>query len=463
MRNMKVTTSSARIVTNAGAALIGSVLRNGNFYSECQLMGVNSLHPRPIISNADVIVAQIGSMCRGNVSYESINEYTNDEAFYGDALGINYFPSAETLRQRLDEIAAAKDMGMPWHDDLRNLNINLLLRNNAMFPGLNNGMIPVDGDVTPYDEGKSHKEGVSRTYKGCDGYAPLNMYLGLYGYLINTDFREGKRHSQCEGTVDFLIETIDIANRLVPEKKLLFRLDSGNDAVDNLGAIMDRGHFFIIKRNLRKETLSGWLEKARQFAPITEEPREGKKVYYGSDWKEISCQGMGGKKTTRTVRIVYEVIERTIDKNGQILLFPDVEVSTWWDNTGLSEKDVVELYHQHATMEQFHSEMKTDMGMEKLPSGKFATNMLIHELSMIAYNTLRLIGTVMNQAPEIPMKSEAYRRRIKTVIEHIIYTPAQIKTSARSITIDLGRSNVWAHVYIWINKRLKANVARCCA
>jgi hypothetical protein len=69
----------------------------------------------------------------------------------------------------------------------------------------------------------------------------------------------------------------------------------------------------------------------------------------------------------------------------------------------------------------------------------------------------------MNQAPEIPMKSEAYRRRIKTVIEHIIYTPAQIKTSARSITIDLGRSNVWAHVYIWINKRLKANVARCCA
>ena len=28
MRNMKVTTSSARIVTNAGAALIGSVLRN---------------------------------------------------------------------------------------------------------------------------------------------------------------------------------------------------------------------------------------------------------------------------------------------------------------------------------------------------------------------------------------------------------------------------------------------------
>ncbi len=463
MRTMKVTTFSARIVTNAGAALIGSVLNNGNFYLGCQTMGVNALHPRPIISNADVLVAQIGSMCRGTVSYEGINEYLNDEAFYGDALGIKYFPSVETLRQRLDEIAAAKDKGLPWHDDLRRLNMDLLLYNKALFPGLPNGMIPVDGDVTPYDEGKSHKEGVSRTYKGCDGYSPLNMYLSLLGYLINTDFREGKRHSQCEGTVDFLIETIDIANRLVPGRELLFRLDSGNDAVDNLGAIMDRGHFFIVKRNLRKETSASWLEKAKQFAPIIENPREGKTVYCGSDWKEISYLGMDGIRAKRTVRIVYEVIERTIDKKGQILMFPDIEVSTWWDNTGLPEKEVVDLYHQHATMEQFHAEMKSDMGLEKLPSGKFATNMLIHDLSMIAYNTLRLIGTVMNQAPDLPLKSEAFRRRIKTVIQHIIYTPAQIKTSGRSITIDLGRSNVWANVFIWISRHLKANSARCCA
>lgn len=460
---MKVTTSSARIVTNAGAALIGSVLNNGNFYLGCQTMGVNALHPRPIISNADVLVAQIGSMCRGTVSYEGINEYLNDEAFYGDALGIKYFPSVETLRQRLDEIAAAKDKGLPWHDDLRRLNMDLLLYNKALFPGLPNGMIPVDGDVTPYDEGKSHKEGVSRTYKGCGGYSPLNMYLSLLGYLINTDFREGKRHSQCEGTVDFLIETIDIANRLVPGRELLFRLDSGNDAVDNLGAIMDRGHFFIVKRNLRKETSASWLEKAKQFAPIIENPREGKTVYCGSDWKEISYLGMDGTRAKRTVRIVYEVIERTIDKKGQILMFPDIEVSTWWDNTGLPEKEVVDLYHQHATMEQFHAEMKSDMGLEKLPSGKFATNMLIHDLSMIAYNTLRLIGTVMNQAPDLPLKSEAFRRRIKTVIQHIIYTPAQIKMSGRSITIDLGRSNVWANVFIWISRHLKANSARCCA
>ena len=37
-------------------------------------------------------------------------------------------------------------------------------------------------------------------------------------------------------------------------------------------------------------------------------------------------------------------------------------------------------------------EVKTDMDPERLPSGKFATNALILELGMIAYNILRMIG-----------------------------------------------------------------------
>ena len=42
--------------------------------------------------------------------------------------------------------------------------------------------------------------------------------------------------------------------------------------------------------------------------------------------------------------------------------------------------------------EQFHSEIKTDMDVERLPSGKFETNELVLELTVLAYNILRLIG-----------------------------------------------------------------------
>ena len=52
--------------------------------------------------------------------------------------------------------------------------------------------VPVDIDVTPFDNSKTRKEGVSRTYKGYDGYAPIMAYIGTEGYLINAQLREGK-------------------------------------------------------------------------------------------------------------------------------------------------------------------------------------------------------------------------------------------------------------------------------
>jgi hypothetical protein len=51
-------------------------------------------------------------------------------------------------------------------------------------------------DVSPFDNSKTQKEGVSRTYKGVDGFAPIFAYLGTEGYLVNLEFREGKQHCQ---------------------------------------------------------------------------------------------------------------------------------------------------------------------------------------------------------------------------------------------------------------------------
>ena len=43
-----------------------------------------------------------------------------------------------------------------------------------IYPGaLPDCMVPVDIDVTPMDNSKTSKQGVSRTYKGFDGYATM--------------------------------------------------------------------------------------------------------------------------------------------------------------------------------------------------------------------------------------------------------------------------------------------------
>lgn len=48
----------------------------------------------------------------------------------------------------------------------------------------------------PVNNFKTNKEGASRTYKGFDGHTPIMAYIGDEGFLVNTELREGKQHSQ---------------------------------------------------------------------------------------------------------------------------------------------------------------------------------------------------------------------------------------------------------------------------
>lgn len=60
--------------------------------------------------------------------------------------------------------------------------IKIEFTNERIVPSkLPNGYVPVDIDVTPFDNSKTRKEGVSRTYKGYDGYAPIMVYIGTGG------------------------------------------------------------------------------------------------------------------------------------------------------------------------------------------------------------------------------------------------------------------------------------------
>ena len=125
-----------------------------------------------------------------------------DPDYYKSAFGISYaIPSAETLRQRMDSI------GSSLRKEILDANVNMLKAHNFLPTPLKNGFVPLDMDVTPMDNSKSGKEGVSRTYKGFDGYAPMMAYLGTEGFLINAELREGKQHSQ-KHTPEFLRETL---------------------------------------------------------------------------------------------------------------------------------------------------------------------------------------------------------------------------------------------------------------
>lgn len=167
--------------------------------------------------------------------------------------------------------------------------------------------------------------------------------------------------------MELLLETINLCRKLT-DKPLLVRLDSGNDYIDNVAVLIDTGCSFIIKRNLRKENKEEWFQMAKTYCKDITTPREGKTVYIGSDWKEVTSKRF---EKDFTLRAGYEITERTIDKKGQFLLPTDIEVETWWTNLGESDHEIIKLYHTHGECEQYHSEVKSDKDVERLPSGKF--------------------------------------------------------------------------------------------
>lgn len=189
------------------------------------------------------------------------------------------------MRQRMDEIGAS------MQGALRQINVDLFKKFGVEPSALENGYIPIDIDVSPFLDEKCNKEGISRTYKKKDGYAPIFAYIGTEGYLIACELREGKQHCQ-KGTPNFLVEVLKLA-RQITDKPLLIRLDSGNDSADNIGIFMeecfrgDRVHF-IIKRNIRKENPREWLDKVGGVCTNVKSSREGKKEYIGQTFRDVS-------------------------------------------------------------------------------------------------------------------------------------------------------------------------------
>ena len=137
-------------------------------------------------------------------------------------------------------------------------------------------LVPVDIDVSPLDNSGSQKQGVSFTYKKHDGYAPIFAYVGTEGYMLDHELRPGSQHCQNE-TPEFIAGCVATLDTLDLNGKALLRLDSGNDAVENFAQFGK--NFFIVKRNLRKESREQWLAFRPARRSVAKYPRGQKCLY----------------------------------------------------------------------------------------------------------------------------------------------------------------------------------------
>ncbi|HEQ60028.1 MAG TPA: IS1380 family transposase [Firmicutes bacterium] len=433
---------SARLnlTSYSGLALIGQC---------CEAAQVDRvIDPRLPVSQgmktSDMVKAMTGLLSLGKSDFEAIEPFRRDR-FFKEALGMSKVPSSVWLRQRLD--AKAGEL----REMTDELSVRLLERTQAPITPYK-GYTRFEIDTFVMDNSDTNKEDIGRTYQGVDGYCPIAGYLGNEGWNVGLELRAGSRPPALE-TEYFYERAFPRVKRLVKAaQKVLMVEDSGFDAARLLFAKAEKRDAwaaegrvleFICKWNPRKQDKAAWVARA-EAAGSFRQLRPGKRVgLLDLQVERAWC------REKRSFRLIVEVTERTIDKKGQRLLVPDIRLAGWWTSLTLPAQEVIEHYRYHGTHEQFHSEIKSDLDLERLPSGKFDTNDCILHLGAFAYNCLRLVGQLGLTGEIAPIRHPAKRRKLKTVLQEMMYRAAKFVVHARRLILDFGR-NFAGHVKVFV-------------
>lgn len=441
VQRFTIGTCDEDITSNSGLALIGAAIKRRTSLCEINKKLPPSHHG---ISHSDILTSYLGVLSLGKNDFEALN-FHRDDPFFAYSMQIKKSPSVERLRQRMDLNAKL------YRPFVEKAAIDFLVKSEVKLTATSIGHVPVDIDVSCMDNSNSQKEGVSYTYKGFDGYAPIMGYIGEEGYCLALELREGKQHVQA-GSNMTIKRVINRACK-VTKKSLLMRMDAGHDDTLNFIEInkqakaRDREIAFIIKWNPRQKLNESyklyWLNYAAKKGYLVERESGNRTAIFDILSERIHKKsGLSGK-----FRRVMRVREINVDKDGQILLVPEIKIEGWWTSLDISNEEVIKLYDGRGTSEQYHSELKTDLDLERLPSGKFATNQLVLSCAMLVYNILRWLGQEGLTGRKAPIKHKARRRRIRTVIQHLMYFAARLIKTGRRLKIAFGKHAPCKSIY----------------
>lgn len=432
-----------------GIALVGNALAR---FTDFRSSFTDTFYKGPGgIPWGDVLLPYVASLATGCSDYEALRPWQG-KPWVAKALRVSRVASPETVRQHLDNLADGyleNALALVGRASL-----DLLRRSEATLTPCATGHLCMDVDTTPHDNGRTRKEGVSRTYMpGVFGFQPIYAMVGEEGWCLHAEFRKGSQHGQ-NGTPDFLRQSIQNA-REVSDRMLLMRMDSAFDAAENYAMAEAEVVDFLVKGNpahLRWE----WLEDVAELKK-SEWQRVGRnrRVAFLSRWE---VRGFEGQPIL--VRRLLKVTKRLrwdlgdVPPGQRLLIKKDVvlEAETWLTSLELDAATLVALYADHATAEQYHSEIKGELDLERLPSASFRTNALVLHLGTLAYNLLRLLGILGKGV--VRHRHPVQRHRIRTIIQELIRVPARILTGSDQFKLDLGRDLPGREAYLALHRKL---------
>ena len=429
-------------VGHAGLTFIQQMVEIIEFEKLAQSVTIGN----PVISTCDVLTSMLGLLSQGKTDYAHIEEFKGNK-FFMNVLGLKQVPSEETYRQRFKAIATNTDLAslLPTYSVKL---YNRLGMEPVVIEKDGQQWIRVDVDPVIYDNSDTKKEGATYTYDKQFGYAAIFAHFDG-GWMINAQLNPGNTSFHGQDTIDFVNQSLDLADKMSLTKKLLVT-DCGLEDQQFLEVLLARENTdCIIKHNKRRESSMKWLEVAKtQGRMVREDKAKGYRIYQGSTYRQL-------KSSNKKLRLVFEVRE-IFKKNGRNLLIPEVKLfSVWTSIECFSEQEILRLYRLRGTSEQYHAEFKSEMNMERPPSDNLQVNKAFVLMGMLAHNMLKAIALDMVKEEGLGLK-QATRRRIRTVMHSVIFMAGRIVRGSRYQTMQLGCPKKWFHWFDSLFQRLNA-------
>jgi hypothetical protein len=283
------------------------------------------------------------------------------------------------------------------------------------------------------------KQGARFGHTKVRGYHPLLATVAGLDDVLGILLRGGNAHTG-RGASEFLVKMFNRVRRAGASGPLKLRADSGfyNSLVT--AACTNAGVGYSITAKMSKalgEKIAAIAEQDWKPIPYW---LEGGADVAETTWRPFSSNNKEKDKHPE-VRLIVRRVKPT--PGSQLALFSTFSYHAFITNC---EGDMVELeadHRRHAVVEDAIRDLKYGVGLNHLPSGRFAANAAWAILNVIAHNLGRWLKRIGLGPDTTPMTTKTLRRRFLDL-------PGRITTSARRRTLHFPSRWPWENQFLKI-------------
>ena len=306
--------------------------------------------------------------------------------------------------------------------------------------GPGDGPLTIDLDSTICETYGLAKEGARHHgYTGKRGYHPLLAIAAGTGDVLMSRLREGRANT-ARGAAHFLRETVSRVRRAGASGQLTARADSGFYGHTVVAACreMDVRFSITVRQHASLRDLIEAIPE-EDWTPIP---------YWmdgAADVAETTYTPFQTKPDAAPVRLIVRRVKPT--PGSQLALF-----ATYSYHGFITDRDgeILELeadHRRHAEVENAIRDLKYGVGLNHMPSGRFAANGAWLAVQVMAHNLARWTARI--GLGERTVTTKTLRRRVFALV-------GRITRSARRLTLHLPRRWPWESQFTRALARLRA-------